>query len=1029
MNDGNGGIALTTRITSKGVARRLAVWVVVFVGAAAGAQDRVNFTRQIQPLLSENCYYCHGPDADHRKGDLRLDTADGAAAVLSPGKPNDSELLRRLLATNDSERMPPPNSNRRLTPEQVDLVKRWIEQGAEWSEHWSFARITEVVPPEVSSEEFSHWRSNPIDRFLLARLLQERRTPSPRADKETLIRRVTLDLTGLPPTPEEVDAFLADESPNAYEVLVDRLLQSPAYGERMAWNWLDAARYADSNGYQGDRERTMWPWRDWVIKAFNDNLPFDKFTVWQVAGDLLPEATFEQKLATGFFRNHMINGEGGRIPEENRIEYVFDMTETLGTVWLGLTLNCCRCHDHKFDPLTRKNYYELFAFFNQTPVDGGGGDPQTAPAIPAPTREQQERLAVVEANLQEARTALEARARELAAGQPIWEQRRKSELNSAAEWTGLSPSELHADHQELSLIEGNSVLASGPNPANDTYRLTYPIPLTTLTGLRLEALRHPSMTAGGLARSDSGNFVLTEIELALRSADGSATTPIKIASAEATFEQGDLKVTKSFDGDSRSGWAVHEGRPVDKEHAAVFRFSEPVPVPAGASLLVTLKHDSPHVSHNLGRFRISVTSTAEPKLGNEQDKLLIALNTDPTARDEQQKKLVRDGYLASDEQYRKLTADRESLDKQLQEIRNAIPKVMVMEDRKDPRKTFMLTKGLYNKPEDEVTAATPASLPPLPENAPRNRLTLAEWLVSDANPLAARVTVNRFWQQFFGIGLVKTPEDFGAQGEVPVQLDLMNWLAYRFRESGWDVKGLVRLMVTSEAYKQSSKSNPADIERDPENRFLSRGPRYRLPSWMIRDQALAISGLLVPKIGGPSVNGYQPPGIWEEATFGFKKYQQDSGEALYRRSLYTFWRRIVAPTMFFDVATRQTCAVVPVLTNTPLHALVTLNDITFVEASRKMAERVLTHSANDAERLTYAFRLATARRPQAKEADVLLARLERLKTQYKADAESAIKLLSVGESKRNESLDPAELAAWTGICSLILNLDETLTKQ
>lgn len=820
---------------------------VLFLGPELRAEGPVDFARQIQPLLSENCYFCHGPDAAKREGDLRLDAQSGAFQVIEPGSSQTSELFKRITSTDESDRMPPADSNRKLAPNDIALIQRWIDEGAHWGQHWSF---TPIARPAVPLADAS--LSNPIDQFVRALLASEKLEPSPPAAKETLIRRVSLDLTGLPPTLEELDAFLADDSDDAYEKVVDRLLGSPAYGERMAWNWLDAARYADSNGYQGDRERTMWPWRDWVVEAFNKNLPFDQFTLWQLAGDLLPEPTFEQKLATGFSRNHMINGEGGRIAEENRIEYVFDMTETMGTVWLGLTLNCCRCHDHKYDPLTRKNYYELFAFFDRTPVNGGGGDPQTAPILAVPSSEQQQRIDELSGQLADVRGQLQQRMQELAKQLPEWEQARLKELEEA------DPSAADSD---------------------------------------------------------------------------------------------------------------------------------------------------------------------------ERAKLLNALKTPSEQRNQEQQTLIIERFHHGDESFVRLDKQRDQVEKQLASARNAVPKVMVMEEMPNPRKTFMLDKGAYNKPQEEVTAAVPESLPALPEGLPANRLGLAQWLVADEHPLTARVTVNRFWQQFFGIGLVKTPEDFGVQGEIPRHLDLLNWLAAEFRETGWDVKTLVRLIVTSETYRQSSPVTPTHLERDPDNRLLTRAPRHRLPAWMLRDQALAASGLLVSRVGGPPVNGYQPDGIWEEATFGKKRYVQDHGEALYRRTLYTFWRRIVAPTMLFDNASRQFCTVTPYLTNTPLHALITLNETTYVEAARALAQRVMTSATDDQDRLTLAFRLATSRHPRPEERDILLGRLQTLKQQFTAHPQAAREFLSVGESQRDDTLAPIEHAAWSGVCSLILNLDEVITKQ
>jgi hypothetical protein len=642
---------------------------------------------------------------------------------------------------------------------------------------------------------------------------------------------VTLDLTGLPPAPEETAAFLADREPGAYERLVDRLLASPRYGERMAWDWMEASRYADSNGYQGDGERTAWPWRDWVVKAFNDNLPYDQFTLWQLAGDLLPQATREQKLATGFCRNHPINGEGGRIAEENRVDYVMDMTETMGTVWLGLTLTCCRCHDHKFDPILKKEYYGLFAFFNQTPVNGGGGDPQTAPVIEMMTDQQKGAIARLDA--------------EFAVGAA-----RLRQIES-----GLLPEELE-DGPKI-----RDLLKTAPDKRNRQ-----------------------------------------QLDDLLKACEKAAPDVAKAARA------------------------------------------------------------------------------------------------------------LRD-----------LTDQRSS-------ARKAVTRVMVMEDMAAPRKTYALDKGLYDKRQDEVSAGVPAKLPSLAADAPRNRLGLARWLVSADHPLPARVTVNRFWQMLFGIGLTKTVEDFGRQGEYPVHRDLLNWLAAEFRDSGWDVKKLLRLIVTSATYRQSSRVTPALLEADPQNRLLARGPRLRMPSWMIRDQALASSGLLVGTLGGPPVKPYQPPNVWEEATFGGKTYRQDRGEALYRRSLYVFWRRIIGPTMFFDTQSRASCTVKPTRTNTPLHALATMNDTTYVEAARVLAQRVLKEPADGA-RLEAAFRRVLARSPKDAERSVLLAGLARRRREFAARPDDAKKLLKVGESARDESIDPVEHAAWTSLCLSILNLDEAVTRE
>ncbi len=995
--------------------------------AMAAEESPIAFSRDICPILANHCYKCHGPDEGSREADLRLDTEEGVRRALEH-EDGIAKLIGRVTSDDPEIVMPPPDAKKSLKPGQVEFLKRWVSAGAPWGTHWAFQPIVSPAVPEVPAIEGIAVR-NPIDNFVQTRLAAQKIKPSPEASRETLIRRVTLDLTGLPPTPEELDAFVSDTADDAYEKVADRLLKSPAYGERMAWNWLDAARYADSNGYQGDGERTMWPWRDWVVDAFNRNLPYDDFTVWQLAGDQLPDATFEQKLATGFCRNHMINGEGGRIAEENRVDYVMDMSETAGTVWLGLTLNCCRCHDHKFDPLAQRDYYRMFAFFNQTPIDGGGGNPQTPPVLEAPDCDQFERAKEIEAQITALGEQLQQRAAELSSVQGEWEKQALS-ASGDAPWKPLTPVEMKAAHQTLKLLDDGSIFATGENPRNDTYTLKLKTEVESIAAIRLDALKHESHTHGGLGRSDSGNFVLTEIEIQVQRPGEVQPSPVKIASAEATYEQGDHTVARAFDGKAGTGWAVWEGRPVDREHRAVFRFAEPLAAGKGAMLTVVLKHDSPHVSHNIGRFRLAASSLPEAKLDGHNAPLIVALSTPAEKRTNEQRAELAAAHRAADPAYARLLAQQSELQKSVSSLRSSIAKVMVMEDMPQPRKTFMLTRGLYTKPGAEVTAGVPARLPQLPDGATANRLALARWIMSDENPLTARVTVNRFWQQFFGIGLVKTTEDFGVQGEIPVQQDLLDWLAADFRQHGWDVRRLVRQIVTSHTYRQSSKIVPAMLERDPGNRLLARAPRFRLPSAMLRDQALAASGLLVRQVGGPPVKGYQPTGVWEEATFGGKRYEQDRGAALYRRSLYTFWRRIIAPTMFFDNASRQTCSVTMLRTNTPLHALLTLNDVTFVEAARALAERVLLiEGADNARRIDEVYRRLLSRLATEKEQSILLAALHHSHGEFQADPEAAKKLLAVGESKRNEQLDPLEHAAWASLALAVMNLDEALTKE
>ena len=806
-------------------------------GFLKDVQSAVGFDREVRPILADHCFSCHGPDGEQRKAGLRLDTREGLLGApgrlgpFVPGKPEQSEAIVRILAEDAAERMPPPEAKRPLSEEQIGTLRQWVAEGARWQRHWSFEPVKRPALPMIGD---SSWARNEIDFFIRRRLEAESLAPALEASREELIRRLHLDLHGLAPTPEAVDTFVQDPAPNAYERLLDSLFASPRYGERMVWDWLDAARYADSNGYQGDRERTMWPWRDWAARAFNDNMPYDEFTVFQLGGDLLSHPTQEQVLATGFNRNHMINGEGGRIPEENRVDYVMDMTETVGTVWLGLTLNCCRCHDHKFDPLSQRDYYGLFAFFNQTPVDGSGGDPQTPPVLALPTERQQARKHRLDADKRAAEQALRR-----------WEGR------------------------ELSAVQ--------PRKMDD-------------------------------------------------------------------------EVRKILDEDV----AERKDRQLDN----LLQYAE---------------------NRSAEYFR-----------------LLQAL--------------------------KKLRQQQNGLNRE-------IAKVMVMQDRAEPRQTFVLTRGLYNKPGSSVDEATPPVLPPMPANLPKNRLGLARWLVSPSNPLTARVFVNRQWAMFFGQGIVATPEDFGVQGQRPSHPELLDWLAAEFVSSGWNVKRLQKKILMSAAYRQSSKTTAEKRERDPANRLCSRGPRYRLPSWMIRDQALAASGLLVDDIGGPPVKPYQPAGVWADFTFGKKRYQADKGPALYRRSLYTFWRRIIGPTMFFDAAKRQTCAVKSARTNTPLHALTTLNDITYLEAARVLAERAMNAFDSPKQRLIHAFRRVTGRRPQPEEAQILLNQLEWSMNEFSQNPAAAAALLAEGSAMPAAALNPAELAAYASVCSLILNLDESLSKQ
>ena len=995
------------------------------VAMARAAEPPVNFGRDIQPILSENCFHCHGPDAGQRQADLRLDSFAGATAVaIKPGQSQDSELVLRVLSADPLEVMPPPKSNRKLTEIQKQLLKRWVDEGAQYTKHWAF--VTPVRPPVPATPPTARIQ-NPIDAFIVERLVKEGLTQANEADRVKLLRRVTLDLTGLPPTPAELDAFLADTSADAYEKAVDRLLESRRYGERMVWEWLDAARYADTNGYQGDPTRPMWYWRDWAIDAFNKNLPFDQFTVEQIAGDLLPNPTREQLIATGFHRNHMINGEGGRIAEESRVEYVQDRVETTGTVWMGLTLTCCRCHDHKYDPFSQKEYYQLAAYFNSIDESGandaGGLANPVLSFAPAEQQKRVDELKLAEANANQARDELDQKLR---AAQTAWEETFSKTLtiSAAPDWSVLQPLEAKSDGgATLKTLEDGSLLASGTNPAQDSFSMTFKTKLANLTGFRLEALADDSLVGKGPGRADNGNFVLTELKIQL---DGK---PVELSALRADYEQGGFPLGNTIDGKNDTGWAV--ASEFGKPHTGLFAMRAPATSAADATITCRLEFLSVHVSHVLGRFRLSATNSPASSFQGIPDKVREALALAADKRNDAHKKELSDYYLNNEPTLVAAKKTAEDARKSRDGFEKSLPRTMVMRERAQPRETFILVKGAYNVPAAKVEHGVLQGILPLDADAAKNRLALAKWLVSPAHPLTSRVTVNRFWQQFFGTGLVKSTEDFGIQGDKPSHPELLDWLAVEFRESGWNVKQLVRLIVTSNTYRQSSKIGPGMAERDPDNRLLARGPRFRLPSWMIRDQALAISGLLKDQFGGPPVKGYQPDGVWEDATFGQIKYQQDHGDALYRRSLYTFWRRIAAPTVFFDVANRQNCSVKGDRTNTPLHALVTMNDVTYIEAARALAQRTLLSptAKDEPARMAELFRRCTCRAPSPKDAQRLSKRLALLLAHYGQNTDATTKLLAVGESKPDPQLKPAELAAWTNLANLVLNLDEVITKE
>jgi hypothetical protein len=1009
--------------------------------AGADVDAPVDFDRDVRPILSNTCYKCHGPDSNKREAELRFDLKNGLfakrenKAIVVPSKPDMSLLIERITSSDPDLRMPPFDQKQQLTKAQIDTLTRWIKQGAEYADHWSFEVPKSHEFPKVSNAK---WPANAIDHFVLARLDREGIAPSTRAKKETLIRRVSLDLTGLPPTLKEVDAFLADDSPHAFEKVVERLLASKRYGEHMALPWLDAARYADSNGYQQDRTRTLWPWRDWVINAFNDNMPYDRFTVEQIAGDLLPNATRDQLVATGFNRNHMLNGEGGRIAEESRVDYVVDRVETTAAVWMGLTVGCARCHDHKYDPITQKEFYQLYAYFNQIDesgrVDAGGN---ANPVIAVPTAEQESRQSKFNDQLAELNKRLkQATTAEL---QQAWEKKTSEKLKSktpTSDWQLVSIKSAKSEQgQTMTTQDDGSVLVTGKNPNNDNYTVEVETNVKNITGIRLETLAHPSFTNKGLARSDSGNFVLTRFAVEAEEGQDKKRGEVKLAKAVADFHQGSLTIDGTIDNNPNTGWAVLHTPDMTITRHAVYTLAKPLPGGTGTKLTIKLLHESKHPLHNIGRFRLSVTNQKTPQLGDSnpsQKQLLAALEKPLAKRNDKEKKLVSDEFRKQDSAVRKLNTEIAEARRQIDTITKQTVRTMIMKDRATNRDTYVLVRGSWNNPDksEKLQPTTPGSLPPLPKDSPKNRLALANWLVSPENPLTARVTVNRIWQTLFGQGLVKTTEDFGSQGERPSHPQLLDWLASEFVRNKWNVKELIKLIVLSETYQQSSVATPKQIERDRFNLLLGRGARFRLTSHSIRDQALAFSGLLVEKVGGPPVRPYQPAGIWSDLSLGKIKYQRDSGESLYRRSLYTFWRRSVAPTSFFDVASRQVCKVRPSRTNTPLHALTLLNDTIYVEASRKFAERVIKAGGKTSEaRLQFAFRTITQRHATEQESQAMLKIFNDVMSSKDTNKENAAKILLIGESPTDKSIDSIELLGYATLMNLLLNLDEVITKE
>jgi hypothetical protein len=1038
----------------------------------------VDFNRDIEPILESRCYGCHGPK-NASKG-LRLDLRTAAmqggesGPAIVPGDSEHSLIVRRLLGLDGLNRM--PKSGDPLTAAQIALIRGWIDQGARWPENSATASAsTERVPersnhwayrlparPPLPSVRDNAWVRNPIDRFVLARLEHDGLAPSPDARLETLVRRVSLDLIGLPPSPQEVDEVLADAARDgndaAYARLVDRLLASPHYGERWARPWLDLARYADSNGFEKDMPREMWKYRDWVIDALNRDMPFDRFTIEQIAGDMLPDATPEQIVASGFHRNAMTNEEGGIDPEEALYEVLVDRVNTTATVWLGTTLGCAQCHDHKYDPFSQKDYYRLMAFFANTDYQVrtfGDGTRFFEAVIDLPTPEQEARRKTIQAEIDRLTEEMATATPALERAQALWEEAMRVEASSA--WTVLTPTNISATGGvELTLAGDGSVIASGANPGETIYTIDAIAPLRRITAIRLEALPDPSLPKGGPGRDPYGNFQLNGLDVEAETAN------LAFSAIKADESAGSVSLDTFFpktlprEAYAPRGWRIDASRQETRlPRQIVFTVDHPwepaAPKLEGARLRIRLKHQGAAVGQSLGRFRLSVTSTATPERVVEIPATLRPiLATAAADRTDEQRTDLAAFYRTVAESLKPLRERIADFQKELKAL--GIPRALVMRERVSHERpsAFVRRRGSFMDKGERVYAGVPEVLHPLGDDQMPNRLGLAHWLVDARNPLTARVAVNRVWEQFFGRGIVETSEDFGTQGTPPSHPELLDWLATELISSGWRMKALHKLIVTSATYRQSSSVPQPLVERDPYNRLLARGSRFRMEAEMVRDATLAASGLLSRKVGGPSVFPPQPDGIWD-IPYSNEKWIPSGGDDRYRRGLYVFIRRSATyPSLItFDATSREHTTVRRVRTNTPLQALTTLNDEVFFEAAKAFAVRVLRETAlatpkrgtreggkrdqrkggpapANQRRAAYAFRLAVTRPPTGDEVDRIVASYTRQLERFRSDPDAAARTI---HGYVVPGVDAAEQAAWTLVANALLNLDEALTRQ
>jgi|TARA_B110000914_G_scaffold212951_1_gene214410 hypothetical protein len=977
---------------------------------------KVSFNEDIRPLLSNRCYRCHGPDEGDRKAKLRLDTREGALrerkgfAAIVPGNIEDSELIYRIITDDEDEMMPPPGKAKRFTKEQIDLFKQWIEEGGDYEVHWSYTKPVRSEVPEVADQTWSV--RSPIDAFILDRLNKEGLSPSQETDRYTLIRRVSLDLTGLPPTKEEVDAFIADQSDDAYGKLVDRLLAKPAFGEHWARMWLDLARYADSAGYADDPGRTIWAYRDWVVRAFNANMPFDQFTIEQIAGDLLPNPTEKQLIATAFHRNTKTNNEGGTSDEEFRNVAVVDRVNTTMATWMGTTAACAQCHTHKYDPITHAEYFQMFAIFNQSEDADRRNE---SPIIQVMGDKNDDRAAITGEI-----AALEKEALVPGKHDPKALAKWESDLKaSARQWQVLRPTKMMASSgATFKAGSDGSLLVSGKTASSDDYTITASSKLKKITAIKIEALTYDKLKSGGPGRT--GNFVINEIELS------AGKTKASFSKATSTYDQSKFGAAAAIDGNAGkdSGWAV--GGALGQDHHIVVEIKEPLD---GSELSLKLLQRYP--DHPLGRFRISVTESSEPSVAVPAS-IVTILNKPASQRSDAEKAEVAGFYGKSNPEAISLKKKLAGLKKQLGELKplTSVPVMRELPQAKH-RKTHIQLRGSYQSLGEEVSAGVPTAFGSLPEGVAPDRLAMAKWLVREDNPLTARVVANRFWENLFGVGIVLTSEEFGSQGERPSHPELLDWLALEFMDGGWEVKKFLRLLVTSSTYRQNSHVSDEMAARDPDNRLVARGPRVRLTAEMIRDQALAVSGLLSSKMYGVPVRPPQPNLGLKAAFGGGTDWKTSPGEDKFRRGVYTSWRRSSPyPSMAtFGAPNREVCTVRRGSTNTPLQALVTLNDPVYIEAAQALARRMASQSGTVAAKLEHGFSLCLSRPPKRVETARLLSLYDATRARYASDAKLAKEMATNPIGPVPEGADVVDLATLTVVGNILLNLDETLMKR